>query len=100
MRCNDCKTRFIGRTLEWSELSFARCPLCFRMDLSVWQLKDFKPAFWENLKLGFGGHRWRCEYCRLNFVSLRKRKEIFSFKRWGKFQPPAEGAERIPSKRL
>jgi hypothetical protein len=91
MRCNDCKTRFLSRTFDWSELTFARCPGCFRMDLSVWLSKDFEPPFWNKVKLVFGGHRWRCEYCRVNFVSLRKRKEVFSFKRWEKFQAPAEG---------
>jgi hypothetical protein len=90
MRCLDCKNRFIARTFAWSELRFARCPKCFRMDLSAWLTNSSKPNFWGQVKLVFGAHRWRCEYCRLNFVSLRRRSEVFSFKRWERFQQRAE----------
>jgi hypothetical protein len=52
------------------------------MDLNSWTGKSFDPPFWMNLKIMFGARRWRCEYCRANFASFRKRKEIFSFSRW------------------
>jgi DNA-directed RNA polymerase subunit RPC12/RpoP len=90
MRCLDCNNRFVASTLELSQFRFARCPKCHRMDLSTWSGQHFEPSFWGSVKLSFGGGRWRCEYCRLNFVSLRKRKEVFSFRRWERFQPRAE----------
>ena len=96
LRCLDCKHRFVARTLTWSELKFARCPVCLRQDLNAWSGKTYEPPFWMGVKISFGGHRWRCEYCRLNFVSLRDRKEVFTFSRWKKMSLPglAEGDDR------
>ncbi len=82
LRCMDCKTRFIARTLVLSDLLYARCPKCFRMDLNSWTGKTYEPPFFMGLKISSGAKRWRCEYCRLNFASFRQRKEIFTFKRW------------------
>src|SRR6201999_3796930 len=84
LRCLDCKHRFVERTLKWSDLKYARCPVCLRQDLNAWSGKTYEPPFWMAVKISFGGKRWRCEYCRLNFVSLRNRKEVFTFSRWKK----------------
>jgi DNA-directed RNA polymerase subunit RPC12/RpoP len=81
-RCQDCKTRFVGPSIAWDEMRFAHCPGCRRMDLNQWSGKTFKPEGITALKIFFGANRWRCEYCRLNFASFRKRHEIFSFRRW------------------
>ena len=64
-----------------------------RMDLNGWTGKTFvDPPFRVALKVAFGARKWRCEYCRLNFASFRKRKEVFTFKRWKKFGNQAEDA--------
>lgn len=61
------------------------------MDLNGWTGKTYTdPPFWVAFKVSFGARKWRCEYCRLNFASFRKRKEVFTFKRWKKFVPQAE----------
>jgi hypothetical protein len=61
------------------------------MDLNGWTGKTYTdPPFWVALKVHLGGRKWRCEYCRLNFASFRKRKEVFTFKRWRKLVPQAE----------
>jgi hypothetical protein len=52
------------------------------MDLAEWAGRNYEPPFWTAVKLYFGAHRWRCEYCRINFASFRKRKEVFTFGRW------------------
>jgi hypothetical protein len=53
------------------------------MDLNAWTGKTYTdPPAWVAFKVRMGAKRWRCEYCRLNFASLRKRKEVFSFQRW------------------
>ena len=83
--CRDCRNRFRGRTLVLSDLKYARCPKCFRMDLNLWSERDFAPTDWMSALIWLGGNRYRCEYCRLNFVSFRKRKEVFTFRRWAKF---------------
>ena len=82
VRCRDCKTRFITHTMIPGDIFYARCPRCYRMDLNQWSGKTWKPNFWGAVKIAFGGHRWRCEYCRINFTSFRKRSEIFTFSRW------------------
>lgn len=84
LRCVDCKTRFTARTFVFSDIRYARCPMCFRMDLNQWTGKNFQPPFLSRILLSLGARRWRCEYCRLNFVSFRARKEVFSFSRWKK----------------
>jgi DNA-directed RNA polymerase subunit RPC12/RpoP len=96
VRCRDCKNRFRARTVSLRQQRFARCPRCFRMDLSIWSVNSFDPPFWGKVKLSLGGHRWRCEYCRLSFVSFRRRKEVFSFRRWERFQPRAEAPASTP----
>jgi len=97
LRCLDCNKRFIGKTFVWDDLSFARCPVCLRMDLNGWTGKTYNPPFWMNIKITLGARRWRCEYCRLNFASFRDRKEVFTFKRWRKFGNAAEDAEALNS---
>lgn len=97
LRCLDCKHRFVARTLEWADLVYSRCPICLRQDLNSWTGRTFDPPFWMAVKVAFGAHKWRCEYCRINFASFRKRKEIFTFSRWKKMSLPGlpEPAETL-----
>ena len=85
LRCKDCRTRFVSRTVFLEDLFYARCPECDRMDLNGWTGKTFEPPFFMGLKISLGAIRLRCEYCRINFASFRKRKESFTFHRWKKF---------------
>lgn len=82
LRCLDCNTRFVAKTFILADLFYSRCPLCYRMDLNGWTGKTFEPPFFMGLRIRMGANRWRCEYCRLNFASFRRRKEVFTFKRW------------------
>jgi len=82
LRCLDCKTRFVASTLSLGDIRWAHCPKCDRMDLNQWTGKNYEPPFLVGLMVSFGANRWRCEYCRINFASFRKRKEVFTFKRW------------------
>lgn len=84
LRCVDCKTRFVASTLDFSDIFYAKCPICRRLDLNAWSGKTYTPSGWTAFKVTLGAKKWRCEYCRINFASFRKRKEIFSFKRWQK----------------
>lgn len=95
LRCLDCNKRFIGPTLVWKDLLYARCPVCLRMDLNGWTGKtNTNPPFWVAVRVALGARKWRCEYCRLNFASFRRRKEVFTFKRWKNFVPQAESAPK------
>jgi hypothetical protein len=96
LRCMDCKTRFVARTIIPEDFGFAHCPKCRRMDLHAWTGKTSTPRGWMWLKVQRGANKWRCEYCRLNFASFRKRKEVFTFSRW-KNRNPDRGAEKAMS---
>jgi DNA-directed RNA polymerase subunit RPC12/RpoP len=84
LRCLDCQTRFPARTFAWSDIRYARCPVCHRMDLNGWTGQSYEPPLFMGWMINLGAKRFRCEYCRLNFASFRVRKEIFSFNRWKK----------------
>jgi DNA-directed RNA polymerase subunit RPC12/RpoP len=98
LRCKDCKTRFVASTFILGDLKYARCPHCYRMDLNGWTGKSYRPPFWMGLKIRVGARRFRCEYCRFNFASFRRRSEAFTFKRWEKMnagRARAEGRARM-----
>jgi predicted Zn-ribbon and HTH transcriptional regulator len=86
LRCRDCRLRFIDRTWQLSDLRFARCPRCWRMDLALWNPKDAHISMFMAIRLGLGAKPYRCEYCRVNFVSFRARHERFSYRRWAKMK--------------
>jgi hypothetical protein len=91
LRCLDCKERFFAPTIVWGDLLYAKCPVCHRMDLNGWTGKTYTdPPAWVAFKVALGARKWRCEYCRLNFANFRKRKEVFTFKRWKKYGLQAE----------
>ncbi len=58
-------------------MRYARCPRCWRMDLARWNKNDYHVSFLKGIMLALGGNPYRCEYCRVNFVSFRKRKERY-----------------------
>lgn len=93
IRCGDCDTRFVAKTVIPKDLLYARCPCCYRMDLNGWTGKTYEPPFWMKVRVLMGARRWRCEYCRLNFADFRPRKEVFSFKRWEKMNAGKVRAE-------
>jgi hypothetical protein len=47
------------------------------MDLSRWSRNDYRVPFFRGLLLSLGASPYRCEYCRVNFVSFRRRKEKY-----------------------
>ncbi len=53
-----------------------------RIDLNRWQESEYPATTFMSLRAALGARRYRCEYCRNNFVSFRPRRERFSFQRW------------------
>ncbi|MBM3748679.1 MAG: hypothetical protein FJW34_23125 [Acidobacteria bacterium] len=67
------------------------------MDLNTWSPEDHHANAGQVLLMQLGATPYRCEYCRVNFVSFRQRREKFSFKRWRKYrryQKDAAGTRR------
>lgn len=77
LRCRDCRTRFIDRTWRPGNVRFARCPLCWRMDLARWSENDYYVPLFKRILLRLGARPYRCEYCRANFVSFRTRRDRY-----------------------
>jgi len=82
LRCGDCDMTFVARTWDPAVLAYSRCPRCLRMDLNIWTNEQYWPSSFMKLLIKLGAHPWRCEYCRLNFVAFRPRREAFTFNRW------------------
>ena len=81
LRCRDCRIRFIDRTWRLADVQYARCPRCWRMDLSRWSEDDYHVPLLRRLLLRLGAKPYRCHYCRVNFVSFRRRREKFKPRR-------------------
>ena len=47
------------------------------MDLAHWSQEDYHVPLLRRLLLKIGAHPYRCAYCRVNFVSFRKRRERY-----------------------
>lgn len=74
LRCEDCQHRFCANILMLSQMAFARCPQCLSFALSTWDPKQYRIPRWRRLLLRLGAHRYRCQVCRVNFVSFRLAK--------------------------
>ena len=74
LRCRDCRRRFTGRVWSLSALRYAHCPKCLRTDLTSWSASHYYVPFGRGVLLFFGARPYRCDYCRHNFVSFRRRK--------------------------
>lgn len=82
LRCKRCETRFRARVWSVSQVVYARCPRCFRTELSTWSEQYYNPTFGTKLKLRIGATPYRCEFCRCNFASFRACKERFSWRKY------------------
>ena len=93
LRCKDCDARFTGQIWDPRNAFNARCPRCYRLDLSTWSVDYYRaPARWLFfLKLGAKAHR--CEYCRHNFVSFRRCKIKFTGRKRNPEAIPASPAK-------
>jgi hypothetical protein len=82
LRCKRCQVRFRSRIWRLSEVKFARCPRCYRTELSTWSEQYYNPPFGVVFKLRLGATPYRCEFCRCNFASFRACQERFSWRKY------------------
>jgi hypothetical protein len=76
VKCEACSKRWVAYLGFLYEPFCAKCPRCYRTELTTWDPKMFIPNRWQRLKIALGARRARCERCRMNFSSFRafKRK--------------------------
>jgi hypothetical protein len=81
MRCRRCRTRWQTSAWASSAWRFARCPRCYRQNLSTWSEQYYKAPTWTRILMRFGATPYRCTTCRCNFVSYRACKERYSWRK-------------------
>jgi hypothetical protein len=90
-RCRHCNHRFETAVIAPLDWRYARCPKCYRFELSTWSTQYYNPSWFTQFLLNVGGTPYRCEFCRCNFASFRACKERFSWRR-------QRAAEEAPGK--
>jgi hypothetical protein len=80
LRCRRCRTRW--STSVWSDgaWKFARCPRCYRQELTTWSEHYYHPPRWIVMLLRMGATPYRCAACRCNFASFKRCKERFTWR--------------------
>jgi hypothetical protein len=76
LRCRRCQTRWETSMWEAGAWRYARCPRCYRQDLTTWSDQFYNAPGPVRLKLGLGAKRYRCGACRYNFAGFKKRKQV------------------------
>ncbi|MBV6430294.1 MAG: hypothetical protein IANPNBLG_00403 [Bryobacteraceae bacterium] len=99
LRCKDCQHRFLARIWRFTDLRYARCPCCYRTELSTWSEDHYIAKWFTSLMLALGAKRIRCEYCRFNFASFRPVRQVYRFRRNPKVEDSRESSpdEAFPS---
>jgi len=59
---------------------YARCPKCYRQQLSTWSEQYYNAPASAIVQLRLGATPYRCAVCRFNFVSFKKCKERFTWR--------------------
>ena len=90
LRCRRCNTRWETSVWEGGDWKFARCPKCYRQQLTTWSEQYYNPPTWIVVKLRLGATRYRCAACRCNFASFKKRKEKFTWRHQERPYTPPE----------
>jgi hypothetical protein len=80
LRCRRCHARWATSTWEAGAWRYARCPKCYRQELTTWSDQYYNPPFSVRFWLKLGATRYRCAACRCNFASFKKCKEKFSWR--------------------
>lgn len=70
LRCTDCGHRFRDDLWDFRRWLYARCPRCYRLELSSWSEKHYQATTWMQCEIALGAHRYRCDACRHNFASF------------------------------
>ena len=80
LRCRRCRNRWLTSAWAHGAWKFARCPRCYRQELTTWSEQYYHPKKWIVLKLRLGAIPYRCAACRCNFAGFKPCKEKFSWR--------------------
>ncbi len=94
LRCRRCDTRW--ETSVWANGSwkYARCPRCYRQELTKWTMQYYNPPRWTRFLLRIGASPRRCPACRCNFASFKPARGNFEWRH----QDRAESVPRMPGR--
>src|SRR5579883_2475093 len=81
LRCRRCRTRWETSVWASGAWRYARCPRCYRQDLTTWSEQYYHPPTTTRVMLRFGATPYRCAPCRCNFASFKPCKEKFSWRK-------------------
>jgi hypothetical protein len=98
LRCRRCNTRWATSTWESAAWKYARCPKCYRQQLSTWSEQHYTPPYWTRLQLRLGATPYRCVSCRCNFASFKKCKEKFSWRHQDRNQGDRNPGDRAQTR--
>lgn len=74
LRCKECDARFSAPIWDLRNCVYARCPRCYRLDLTQWSTEYYHASTWWLFLMKLGAKRHRCAYCRHNFIAFRPAK--------------------------
>ena len=80
LRCRRCSSRW--ETSVWADGSwkYARCPRCYRQELTKWTMQYYNPPRWTRFLLRAGATPRRCPACRCNFATFKPAKANFEWR--------------------
>jgi len=87
LRCRRCRTRWETSVWASGAWKYARCPRCYRQELTTWSEQYYRPPRWTVILLRLGATPYRCAACRCNFASFRPCKERFSWRKSNAAEP-------------
>lgn len=80
LRCRRCRARWETSVWAGGAWKYARCPRCYRQELTTWSEQYYNPPAWTKFLLSLGATRYRCAACRCNFASFKPCKERFKWR--------------------
>ncbi len=80
LRCRKCQKRW--ETSVWGNRAwkYARCPRCYRQELTTWSEQYYNSPRIVTFMLRLGATPLRCPACRCNFASFKPCRERFTWR--------------------
>ena len=80
LRCRRCQHRWKTSVWTIANWKYARCPRCYRQELTTWSQQYYRAPLRMRVALRVGATPYRCAACRCNFTSFLPCRERFVWK--------------------